>query len=443
MKRRLRRYLAGIGAAGLSLILTAAGGPTAAAAHAVTLHPALEHAPHIYTGSTVPPTTATCQARSHINCYGPQQFAVAYGLTKAFAAGDTGKGRTIAIVDSFGSPTIEADLATFDSDFGIKPPPSFRIIQPVGAVTFDAGNSTEIGWAQETTLDVEYAHAFAPDANILLVETPTAETEGVVGFPDIVAAENYVIDHDLADVITQSFGATEDTFDSPQQLLEQRSAFVNAARHNVTVLGSSGDAGATGAIFDGSADYPYRVNSWPSADPLVTSVGGTQLHLDAAGHRTSPDVVWNDGHGAGGGGVSKVFARPSYQDNVMNVVGTHRGTPDISMSAAVDGGALVYYSFVPGSVGYHIFGGTSEASPQLAGVVALLDQAAGRRVGQLNPLLYAAGATHQPSIVDVTSGDNSFDGVVGYPATQGYDLASGWGTLDVGTLIQQVTSLLH
>ena len=128
----------------------------------------------------------------------------------------------------------------------------------------------------------------APGANILLVETPVAETEGVTGFPEIVAAENYVINHHLADVISQSFGATENTFPSKQSLLDLRSAFVNAARHGVTVLASSGDTGVTNYNLDGSALYPTPVNSWPSSDPLVTSIGGTQLHLDAAGNRISP-----------------------------------------------------------------------------------------------------------------------------------------------------------
>jgi hypothetical protein len=115
------------------------------------------------------------------------------------------------------------------------------------------------------------------------------------------------------------------------------------------VLASSGDTGVTNYTADGSALYPTPVNSWPSSDPLVTSVGGTQLHLDAAGNRLAPDQVWNDGFGAAGGGLSQVFSRPDFQKHVRSVVGDSRGTPDISMSAAVDGPA--------GSVG------TSSAGP--------------------------------------------------------------------------------
>jgi subtilase family serine protease len=294
-------------------------------------------------------------------------------------------------------------------------------------------------WAEETTLDVEWAHVFAPGAKILLVETPVSETEGVTGFPEIVKAENYVIDHNLADVISQSFGATEQTFPSKQSLLNLRGAFINAYFHNVTVLGASGDDGATDAQLNGSDLYTHRVNSWPSSDPLVTSIGGTQLTLDDAGNRLSPDMVWNDGYGAGGGGVSTVFSRPGFQDGVRRVVGSQRGTPDISLSAAVDGAVVLYYSFDPAHVGYHLVGGTSEATPEFAGIVAMADQAAHHRLGWLNGRLYdlhGAGS----GVVDVTIGNNTYGPftnsdnidytVTGYNAGPGYDLASGLGTLD-------------
>ena len=129
------------------------------------------------------------------------------------------------IVDSYGSPTIQSDLATFDAQFGLPAPPSFKIIQPAGAVPpYDPNDSTMIGWAGETTLDVEWSHSIAPGANILLVETPVAETEGVAGFPQIVKAENYVINHHLGQVISQSFDATEETFPSAASLLRNCAA---------------------------------------------------------------------------------------------------------------------------------------------------------------------------------------------------------------------------
>src|SRR5438105_3495437 len=263
-----------------------------------------------------PPTTAFCRANLHISCYRPAQIQKAYNLAPLFARGIDGRGRTIVIVDAFGSPTIKDDLKTFDQTMGLPDPPSFRIIQPAGDVApYPAdpfGAADRSGWAAETTLDVEWSHVMAPGANILLVETPQSETEGVQGFPEIVRAENFVIDHNLGDVISQSFGASEPTFPNRDSILDLRSAFFNARRHHVTVLGSSGDAGATDLLADTSCCFPTRTNSWPSADPLVTSMGGTQLNLDDAGNRLSPDQAWNDGFGATGGGPSAVFGRPEF-----------------------------------------------------------------------------------------------------------------------------------
>ena len=178
--------------------------------------------------------------------------------------------------------------------------------------------------------------------------------------------------------------------------------------------------------------------AWPSSDPLVTSVGGSQLFLDNAGNRLQPDVVWNDGYGATGGGVSSVFARPLYQSGVSSVVGGHRGTPDISMSAAVDGCDWVYLSFGgAGGAGWNLFDGTISATAMFSGIVALADQAAGHRLGLINPALYAlaqhnAGST---GLIDLIQGNNGFGGVTGYSAARGYDLASGWGTVNAAKFV--------
>ena len=390
-----------------------------------------------------PPSNSQCLSAIGLHCYGPPQFAKAYNLTALHNNGIDGRGTTIVIVDAFGSPTIQADLQKFDKDYGLPDPPSFKILQPVGAPpAFDPSNSDMVGWAVETSLDVEYAHAFAPGAAIVLVETPVTETEGVQGFPQIVSAENYVINHNIGDVISQSFGATEETFPSPVSIQLLRGAFLNAALHQVPVLAGSGDYGATDYELNLTDLYPMPVNSWPSTDPLVTSIGGTQLILDDAGNRLSPDVVWNDGYGASGGGVSSVFTRPLFQLGVRSLTGRWRGTPDISLSAAVDGSALVYLSFIPGGAGYYLVGGTSEATPEFAGIVAMATQVAGHRLGLLGGKLYSLS---RRNFVDVTSGDNSFgpfqnsDGntytVVGYPALPGYDLASGLGTLDASKFV--------
>lgn len=405
--------------------------------------------PHIFVGSNQP-TTADCEAIIGIACYSPNQIEQAYNMHPLFDAGYNGAGTTIGIVDAFGSPTIASDLATFDAEFGLPDPPSFQVIQPAGPVpAFDPTNDTMIGWAIETTLDVEYAHAMAPGANIVLAETPVAETQGVQGFPEIQLAENYMIDNGLVDVISQSFGSTEETFPNEKSIRDLRSAYKNARDHGVTVLASSGDAGSAGPK-EFTSFFGHPVVGWPASDPLNTAVGGTQLFLDADGNRTSPDVVWNETFDpfiagtppspvAGGGGVSHVFGRPDFQTNVAALVGARRGIPDISLSAAVDGGVLVFTSFDPFGPGFFIVGGTSEAAPEFAGVVAIADQVAGHSLGWLNPTLYKLGAAGGSNgIVDVTSGHNAvqytnangtFD-VSGFSAGTGYDLASGWGTID-------------
>lgn len=455
MRLRSRRFTGLIGTIAATLAVSLCGASAAAAA---PLHEFLGD------GSAQPPNTAYCEANYQIACYQPYQFQQAYDMNPLYKAGLNGKGETIVLVDSYGSPTIRNDLATFDQAFGLPAPPSLKIIQPAGSVpAYDPTNYDMGGWAFETTLDVEYAHVMAPGANLLLVETPVDETLGVQGFPQMIEAENYVINHDLGDVISQSFGATEETFPNAGSIYALRSAYFNALVHRVTVLASAGDAGATDeSAYDPSTGqvnyFPFRVNSWPSSDPLVTSVGGTQLHLDPNGNRTAPDNVWNDtalfgGPAAGGGGVSAVFSRPFFQNGVAHTVGRSRGTPDVAMSAAVNGAAIIYLSVVNTAYGlngpmYYPVGGTSEASPLFSGIVAIADQAAGHRLGWLNPILYAFGDGARSPLTDITLGNNSVFGtqqlppvagqtfsVTGYNAVPGYDLASGLGTADGARLV--------
>jgi subtilase family serine protease len=405
--------------------------------------------------ASTPPTTVQCLESTGFACYSPNQFETAYNMKPLYSDKWTGTGETIALVDSFGSPTITADLKTFDAGFGLPAPPSFKIIQPAGKVpAYNPDNALMVSWAEETSLDVEYAHAMAPGASLLLVETPVAETIGVQGFPQIVAAENYVIQHKMAEVISQSLAAAEASFPSAGSILKLRSAYVNAVKAHVTVLGAAGDWGETSpSDASESTYYTFATANWPASDPLVTSVGGLQLHLNAAGDQVSAPNVWNEnsllgGPVAGGGGLSSVFGRPSYQDGVASIVGNRRGVPDLSMSASVNGGALVYMSFkgLPGPA-YYIIGGTSEATPLLAGVIAVADQYAGHPLGLINPALYKIAATKgETGIVDVTIGENTVTWVQngttytvpGAVAGPGYDLASGLGTIDGANFVPEL-----
>jgi subtilase family serine protease len=408
-------------------------------------------APRLLLKRSSAPSTAECEAEFEVACYTPDQVETAYNLKALYAQGDKGQGETIVLVDAFGSPTIEKDLKRFDKAFHLAPPPSFQVIQPAGAVKpFEPGNAEMSGWAGETTIDVEWAHAIAPQASILLVETSEEETEGVQGFPQIVAAENYVIEHKLGQVISQSFSATEQSFPSPASIMSLRSANENAAANGVTMLDAAGDEGVAG---ENELDeyFNHRTVSWPASDPLVTAVGGTQLHLNEEGQRTAPDNGWDERLGnvvvSGAGGESKVFARPEYQELINTHSGRHRAVPDISMTAAVNGGIIIYSSYPttvegepePGT--FSVWGGTSVATPVFSGVVAIADQIAGHPLGPINPRMYQlekeGGNT---GIVDVTSGNNTFVEyneeaepeltIKGYEAKKGYDMDSGLGTVD-------------
>jgi subtilase family serine protease len=407
-------------------------------------------------GAPAPPSPAWCRRRYGLACYSPRQLQLAYDLPPLYARGLDGRGRTIVLVDSFGSPTIRHDLRVFDAAFGLPGPPSLRIRQPVGPVPrYDPRDPDMAASASETTTDVECAHALAPGASIVLAETPVAETLRGGGFAAFMAAENYVVTHGLADVISQSFGIPEQNFPGRAAVARLRGAFRNAYRHHVTVLAAANDFGVTGPTAAGGQFRTRPVVDWPASDPLVTGVGGTSVRLSATGRRAAPDAGWNESGSpavaryagtlpwAGSGGVSAIFTRPGYQDGVRGVTGTRRGVPDVALSAAFNGASLTYESFTGGGGRWELAGGTSVATPYLAGVVAIADQYAGARLGLVNPVLYRLARAHAPGVVDVTRGGNTVSFVQrgrrvtvrGYAARAGYDLVTGMGTVDAARLI--------
>jgi subtilase family serine protease len=412
------------------------------------------------------PSPRNCEKKYHLVCYLPSQIQVAYNLPALYSRGITGKGETIVIVDPFGSPTIKHDLAVFDKRFRLPAPPSFKIITPSGALPpWLPGNYQLTGWGAETTLDVEYAHAIAPGASILLVETPITETEGVTGFPQIVQAEDYVLAHFRTAVISQSFSTTEETFTGIGQLnhYHLRTAYARAAaeKDGPTVVDASGDTGVANVGPDGVTYYTHPTVNWPSSDPLVTGVGGTELVAGKGSRYTS--VAWNDTHNtdahayfgpspmASGGGRSVLFSRPAYQNGFKSVTGAARGVPDISMSGACEGAVVTYQSFpeVDVPAGWYPDCGTSEATPEFAGIVALAAQVAGHPLGLINPTLYRLSAEKAPGIVPVTKGDNTvtFTQVTGngntytlkgFNARAGYSLDDGVGTVNAWYLAYEL-----
>jgi subtilase family serine protease len=397
--------------------------------------------------SQAPPTDVQCRARIGHPCYSPQEIRRAYGVTPLIQQGYTGKGQTIVIIDSFGSPTIRRDLKVFDQGYGLPDPPSFKILAPLGTIQFNPNNSDMVNWAFETTLDVDWAHAMAPDANIVLMTSPVSETEGVQGMPEFLYLEQYAYKHHLGQIISQSWGATENTLFTPggRQVLNSFNSFYKLATEaGWSVFASSGDSGAANVDINGHF-YPFPTVIFPASSPYVTAVGGTSLYANTQGvydHET----VWNNSIGASGGGISQYFKEPSYQRNnlpssVQAQLHGYRGIPDISWNADPETSILVYISFLGGSNnGFYFIGGTSEGSPQWAGITADADQWAGHSLGLLNPALYRLGNSnaYKESFHDITVGNNSFAGVPGYDAMPGWDLATGLGTPKAANLLSEL-----
>ncbi|MGH3414124.1 MAG: S53 family peptidase [Marmoricola sp.] len=392
----------------------------------------------------------------------PPGIQKSYNLPALYAEGNDGSGKTIAIVDSFGYPQAAADLKQFSGDYGlplmcgmpgVACQPGMGTfknltfgnhqVKPMPPKSHSPGQEESNAWSVEVALDIEYAHTVAPGANITLVATPTAETLGVQGFPNMMHAEQYVVDHHMADVVTQSFGAAEDSFHSYHALQNLRHAYESGTEQGITFLASSGDSGSVGSkktpVGKGGSQLTTPQVGWPASDPLVTAVGGTNLctspftgTVDStdgpAPCQANPgqrEVGWN----GSGGGFSHVFARPSYQGTLpagsTSVPASTRGVPDISMNASC-GTYVVVLDTAPGYNGYYGVCGTSEASPMFAGVVAITDQVAGHDMGLLNQKLYGT----PPPMYDVTSGDNTQagSGVPGYAAGTGWDAVTGLGT---------------
>ena len=441
-------------------------------------------------GSTTPPAETDCFSAGR-RCFTPTTMQASYNLPPLYAANDEGQGMTIAIIDSFGNPNMASDLGNFDTQMGVphmcgEPGvtctagmPTFQHVYWNGKTQVMAPPSGSNGvgiqtrniWALETALDVEWAHAIAPKANILNVTTNPAEVLGVQGFPAMMDAEQFIVDHNEANVITQSFGAAEETFGTPQSLLNLRHAFISAAANGVTVLASSGDGGSSNAAktpVNHPGTFPFPTVGWPASDPLVTAVGGTYLCTNPATgtgvDTTDPPAecrspanpgVREYGWIASGGGFSHIFTKPSYQDTLpagSTAIGAMRGVPDVGYNASSHTGVLVYDtapgdaesglhcppSGNPCSAGWYDVGGTSASSPQWAGLVAIADQIAGHGLGQINSALYtlASGPNYGTYFYDVTNGNNQADPAVpGYPATTGWDPVTGLGTPNAATLV--------
>ena len=430
------------------------------AAHASTAMPApatLDIAPqivvvnHLNRGSAQPPSSSDCIAAIGFGCYLPSDMAHQYDFTPEYAAGHDGAGQTIVIFDSFGSPTIAQDLATFDAELRLPAPPSFKIYQPEGNVVLNYDNlpspvgihnkniSNELGWAYETTLDVEWAHAMAPGANIALVVIPVAETQGVQGLQNMENAEGWALAHHIGNIWSNSFGTTEQAFHTPATIRNLNSLYHAAAQQGVSVFVASGDFGVANSDKQGRL-FPFPTVAFPTSSPDVISVGGTEIPTPQPALTSyNPETVWNEfGFLGTGGGYSSVFGEPSYQVSAaIPDALSARGLPDVAYNSAVISLTNIYESFDPRFPPDWVqVAGTSAAAPQWAAIDAIANQADGA-LGFLNPRLYRiyTNGPYGTAFHDITVGDNSASGITGYSATAGWDPATGLGTPDVHQLV--------
>jgi subtilase family serine protease len=443
-----------------------------------------------------------------VHCYTPDQIRSFYGLG-SLASSNDGAGQTIVLVDSYGSPTAAADAQHFATTFG-GPTPDVTSVFPLGQPGYknppNSGNGhsgpvSAAGWAGEANLDVQWAYAIAPKAHIVLLATPPAETQGVQGLPNLMKAIDWAIaNYPSGTVFSMSFGTDETEFAGSsvhQQFAKFDQTFQRGLAKHDTFFSSSGDDGSLGSSRAHGQTQPvdHPVVSYPNVSPYVTSVGGTQVQSGWTWNPTSDvpfiagdppynpayfgwtqggssEAVWNESwEGIGtGGGISSVYPRPSFQDEVASVVGNHRGVPDLAWNAAVNGGVLTWMSFFPainGPAHWGVFGGTSASSPQVAALTAVANQSragVGKEgIGNLDPVIYGSGvnkATAFNDIVPQTYGtapsgvlkDNQMweigpDGMTlqrvsvdGYPTTTGYDLTTGWGSPKAAGYVAALTA---
>ncbi len=404
-------------------------------------------------------------------CYDPYQMRTAYGVDSLIAHGKDGTGKTIVIVDAFQNPNIVSQEAFYNNYYGLPQfnagpgTPSFTIVAPDGLTPFVVGDPNMTGWAEEISLDVEWAHAIAPGANIVLELGKDNSDEALIN------ALNDAVKNHRGDVVSMSFGEADSCLGTALTA-QWHEAFVNATKKGMTLFASSGDQGASQPSCDGN--NWTKVTSSPASDPLVSAVGGTELSAadfclvslgcDPTTHPAPgtylSEIAWNEGPTgdfqayfdsteASGGGFSTVWGEPSYQQGTIHG-GKMRGEPDVSYNAAILHGVLSYLNIPGVPTGFYRFGGTSAGAPQWSALIAIADQVAHHDYGFINAALYKIGQEREDysvSFHDVTSGNNSaleYDSVgnpvsiAGFNAGTGWDAVTGLGSPKTGGVLAQL-----
>ena len=366
-----------------------------------------------------------------------------YNVGALWRRGIDGAGTTIAVMGGWHFLDIANQVATFDKLFGL-PDPQLRTIYPAGPLPAKCppgmlklqSYGSCSAWKNELTLDVIAAHLIAPYAKIIISATPagtevTGDPASNVAMPEIMKGVEFIASHRLANVISISDGTGETTYGAGlAEITSQNAAELTAAAAGVPVLVATGDCGVVQNLAVANAQC-QNTSATPDtaawdASPWVTAVGGSVPNLSpTTGKRLGPDPVWHvHGKLAEGAGYSSVFPRPSYQNGVAGITRSPmRSVPDITLDSQ---------------------DGTSESAPLMAGILALATQVNKGNAGPINPALYRvlgpAGA--QAGLADVVNGNNSVTTpngktvlVPGFTAAKGFDVASGWGTVNAARFV--------
>jgi subtilase family serine protease len=380
----------------------------------------------------------SADCRSLTTCYTPRQFEAAYGILPLLERGTTGRGGAVVLPElaepQFPLPAsdIRKDLAQFDKLFGL-PAAHIRVVSSL------APSASPWLANGEEVLDTEMVHAVAPGAAIIeVVVKATSVNSAASGVAASVAALRLGIS--LGSVISISAAGQTggEHCDTRAQVAALHAALHTAAAHHVTVVAASGDIGVVGEpcqLFKGligGAFIPVKEVNLPASDPLVLAAGGTTL---TASHKTGAYIgesAWGLPFGdpgtqfqASGGGLGRVFSRPTYPDHVPGI-GAYRAVPDVAADASPHTGMAVVTATGGGKYTITGSGGTSASAPMWAGLVALADQYARRQLGFVNAAIYRIGHSrlYHKALHDVTAGNNT----VRFPpkAISGYYAAPGW-----------------
>ena len=414
-------------------------------------------------GPTSSAAVTDCRQQYASVCYTPQQLRVAYGIQPLLGRGTDGRGQTVVLMEfanAAGLPApqvtdIRRDVALFDAVFGL-PAPRLQVDASL------AGSSSPWLAGLEEVEDAEIVHAVAPDAVIRVILIPpwllpppsgASLPPGYSPPPPNASAATWMTALDgvlrlalsQGSVVSLSAGLGEECF-APAEAAALNSALQADQDHHVTVVASSGDFGAASTkCANFGLPTSVREVGLPASDPLVLAVGGTALDANPATGSYGSETAWHTPPGtatpqATGGGFSRIFARPAYQDGVAGI-GATRGVPDVAADAAGSTGLTLAVNAGPGKDYFYPAAGTSAATPLWAALIALADQYSGRHLGFVNPAIYRIGrsGSYHQAFHDITTGNSTITfahaTITGYRAAPGWDPVTGWGSPDAQALI--------